>query len=108
MDLEEERQDVTVGRLRRVEDDLDRLRMPGVVAVRRVIDLPAGIPDTRAEHARQPTDEVLHPPEAAAGEDCGLCARPARDLSAVMDPTGHDVGSSVLVSDVANNGRYSP
>ena len=45
VDLEEQRQDVPIARLRRVEDDLDRLRMAWVVAVRRVFVLPTRVPD---------------------------------------------------------------
>ena len=68
MDLEEELQQVAVARLGRVEQDLDRLGVAGVVAVGRVGVLAAGVADPGRQDARLPPDQVLHAPEAAARE----------------------------------------
>src|SRR5207247_316277 len=81
---------------------------PARIAVRRVVVLPAGVPDARVEHARLPANEVLHPPETPAGEDCCLGAGLAGDLPGVVTSAGHDACSSVLVvSTVSNSDRYS-
>jgi DNA-binding transcriptional LysR family regulator len=74
VNLEEELQQVPVRNLLRVEDDLNRLGVTAVVAVGRVRHVTAGVTDPRLEHARELPDEVLHAPEAAAGED-GLLSR---------------------------------
>jgi len=69
MDLEEELQQVPVGRLLRVEDDLDRLGVAVVVPVGGVRHVAAGVADPGGDHAGLPADEVLHAPETAAGQD---------------------------------------
>src|SRR5262249_53905347 len=56
-------------RLLWIEDDLDRLRVRAVVAVRRVRDVAAAVADPRRDHAWLLAEEVLHPPEAPAGKD---------------------------------------
>src|SRR4029078_4212314 len=69
VDLGEDLQQVAEVGLRWVVDDLDRLRVPGVVAVGGVCVLPAGVADARRDHARLPADQVLHAPEAATRQD---------------------------------------
>ena len=93
MDLEEEREDVAVRRLRGVEDDLDGLGVTRVLAVGRVVVAAAGVAHARVEHARLAADQVLDAPEAAAREDGGLGARGAGDLALVEGSTGHDAFS---------------
>src|SRR4051812_49648283 len=72
VDLEEELQDVPVGDPLRVEDDLDGLGVAGVVAVRRVRVLASGVSDAGRDDAVALAEQLLHAPEAASGEDCGL------------------------------------
>ena len=72
VDLEEELQQVAVARPGRVEDDLDRLGVAGVVAVGRVGVLAAGVADPGRDDAGLLADEVLHAPEAATCEHCLL------------------------------------
>ena len=87
MDLEEEGKDGAVGGARRVEDDLDRLRVTRMVAVGGVIVVPAGVADAGRDDARLAPDQVLHPPEAAAGKHGRLEAVALGDGSVV----GHGV-----------------
>ncbi|VXB37234.1 hypothetical protein CURTO8I2_180079 [Curtobacterium sp. 8I-2] len=72
VDLEEELQQVPVRDPGRVEDDLDRLGVVAVVAVRRVRHVAAGVADAGADDAGTTTEELLRSPEASAGEDGGL------------------------------------
>jgi hypothetical protein len=72
VDLEEELQQVAVGDLLGVEDDLDRLGVRAVVAVGRVRDVPAAVAHPCGDHAGALTDQILHPPETTAGQDCLL------------------------------------
>ena len=72
MDLEEELEDVPVGDALRVEDDLDRLGVAGMVAVGRVLVLPAGVADPGRDDSVALAQQLLDAPEAAAGEDRGL------------------------------------
>ena len=81
VDLEEELEDVAVRGLLRVEDDLDRLRVRAVVAVRRVRDVAARVADPRRHDAGPLPDQVLHAPEAPAGED-RLLVHSAHDTDA--------------------------
>src|ERR687898_2414252 len=69
VDLEEELQQVSIRDPHWVEDDLDRLGVRAVVAVRRVRDVAAGVAHPRRQNARSFPDEILHAPEAAAGKD---------------------------------------
>eukprot|EP00657_Telonema_sp_P-1_P011272 TRINITY_DN624_c0_g1_i2.p1 TRINITY_DN624_c0_g1~~TRINITY_DN624_c0_g1_i2.p1 ORF type:complete len:166 (+),score=45.87 TRINITY_DN624_c0_g1_i2:42-500(+) len=79
VDLEEQRQDIAVARLRRVELDLDGFRMPALtglqVLIGRVGDRAAGIANAGCGDARVPADQVLHAPEAASGEEGGFLFR---------------------------------
>ena len=72
MDLEEELQQRAVAQPRRVEDDLDRLGMRAVVAVGRVGHVAAAVAHAGRDDAGQMADQLLHAPEAAAGEDGGF------------------------------------
>ena len=69
VDLEEELQQRPVVGLRGVVDDLDRLGVPGMVAVGGVGVLAAGVADPGRDHAGLLADQVLHAPEAAARQD---------------------------------------
>jgi ATP-dependent helicase Lhr and Lhr-like helicase len=91
VDLEEELQQVPVGQLVRLEDDLQGLRVRAVVPVGGVGHVPAGVTDPGRDHAGELADEILHSPEAAAGQD-GLLGLVAHD--------------ALLVS--SNSLRYSP
>src|SRR5262245_37629569 len=69
MDLEEELQKLPIGELRRVEHHFDRFRVRTVVAVRGIRYVAAAVAHPRGGDARQFADQILHSPEAAAGED---------------------------------------
>ena len=69
MDLEEELQHRAVVGDRRVVDDFDGLGVGAVVAVGRVGHVAAGVADPGRDHAGLLADQVLHSPEAAAGQD---------------------------------------
>src|SRR5204863_9965240 len=69
VDAEEELEHVAVRGALRVEDDLDRLRMAAMASVRRVRDVAAAVADSRRDHARLLPEQMLHPPEAPAGEE---------------------------------------
>src|SRR5262249_23024499 len=72
VDLEEELEQVAERDELGVEDDLDRLGVTLVVAVGRVGDVTAGVADPGRDPAGPLADEILHAPEAAAGQDRGL------------------------------------
>src|SRR4051794_16428411 len=72
VDLEEELEDVPVGDALRVEDDLDRLGVPGMVAVGRVVVLATGVSHPGGDDSLAVAEQVLDTPEAASGEDRGL------------------------------------
>src|SRR3954451_100235 len=72
VDLEEELQDVPIGDPLGVEDDLDRLGVPRMVPVRRVLVLAARVSDPGGNDAVPLAEQVLDAPEAAAREDRGL------------------------------------
>src|SRR5262245_13083787 len=69
VDLEEEFEQLPVADARRVEEDLDRLGVPRVIAISRVGVAAAGVSDPRRQNAVLAANEVLRAPEAAAGED---------------------------------------
>ena len=69
VDLEEELEQVAIRQPLRIEDDLDRLGMRAVIAVRRVRHVAAAVADARRDDAGQLADQVLHAPEAAAREN---------------------------------------
>jgi hypothetical protein len=72
VDLEEELEDLPIGRSGAVKDDFDRLGVSAVVAIGGVLDLTAGVAHAGAEDAVALADQILHPPETPAGENCGL------------------------------------
>ena len=72
MDLEEELEDVPIGDPLGVEDDLDRLGVTRMVAVGRVLVLPAGVSDAGGDDAVAMAQQLLDAPEAAAREDGAL------------------------------------
>jgi hypothetical protein len=90
VDLEEELEQRPVVGLRRVVEDLDGLRVPGMVAVGGVGVLAAGVSHARRHDAGLLADQVLHAPEAAARQDRLLVL-------------GHACASSVV-----NSFLYSP
>ena len=69
VDLEEELEQVAIGRLLGVERDLDRLGMGAVVAIGGVGYVAARVSDSRGEHSGALADQVLHAPKAASCED---------------------------------------
>ena len=69
VDLEEELQQVPEGDLLGIEDDLDRLGVVAVVAVRGVRRVAAGVADAGGDHSRAASQQLLRTPEASAGED---------------------------------------
>src|SRR5262249_17812847 len=75
VNLEEELQQVAVRSLRRIEDDLDRLSVCSVLAIRRVRHVAAGVSDPGRDHARLLADQVLHPPAAPTGKHRALGRR---------------------------------
>src|SRR3954453_4659551 len=72
-DLEEELEDVPVGDPLGVEDDLDRLGVPRMVAVGRVLVLATGVADPGGDDSLALAQQLLDAPEAAAREDRGRC-----------------------------------
>src|ERR1700677_1560816 len=86
VDLEEELEDVPVGRHTRIEGDLDRLGMGPVVAVGGVRHVAPGVPDPGREHARALADEVLHAPETSTGQYCLLCRGAHEATSSLVAP----------------------
>src|SRR5258708_38594286 len=73
---EEEVEDLVVADLLRIEADLHRLGVAGrsllPLLVRRVLERAAGVPGGRLDHTRQLADQLLDPPQAAAGQRGGL------------------------------------
>jgi hypothetical protein len=69
VDLEEELQQLSVGASLGIEDDLDRLRVPGMIAVGRVRNIAAGVADPRRNDAGSLPEEILHSPETSSGKD---------------------------------------
>jgi hypothetical protein len=72
VDLEEELQDVPVGGLPGIEDDLDLLGVTEMVAGGRVVVLPAGVADAGGDDSGAVTRQLPRGPETAPGEDRGL------------------------------------
>ena len=67
MDLEEEFQELAVRDFERIEDDFDGLGMTRMVAIGGIRDVTARVSDPRGNYAGVSTQQILHPPEAAAG-----------------------------------------
>jgi hypothetical protein len=72
VDLEEELEDVAEGRLLRVEEDLDRLRVGAGVGLGRIGNVSAGPADARGDEAGALPEQLLDALEATAREDRGL------------------------------------
>lgn len=75
---EEEAQQGLIAGLGRVEFDAHRLGVPLMVAVGGVGHVAAGVADLGGEHPRLLTQQILHPPEAAAGQGGDLERRGPR------------------------------
>ena len=69
MDLEKKLQNFSVTDLLRVENDLHGLGMCSVVAISRIVDIAARVSNSCCNDARLPPKQILHPPEASAGQD---------------------------------------
>ncbi len=72
MYLEKELQDLPVRDHCGVKHDFNRFRMIAMVAISGIRHIAAGVADSRAQHAGVAAQQVLHAPEAAAGEDDGF------------------------------------
>src|SRR5690606_1477847 len=96
VNLEEEGEHVAIARARGIEDDLDGLRVPGVVAIGGVVVLAPRVADARADNARLFANEVFHPPEASARQDGGFSSGRAGDGAGVLCSTGHENSLSLL------------
>src|SRR5262249_12968308 len=69
VDLEEELEQLAVRDLLGIELDLYGFGVVAMVAVGRVRDVASRITDPRRDHAGPLSDEILHSPETAPGED---------------------------------------
>ena len=72
MDLEEELQDLPIGKARWIEDDLDGLGMSVMVAIGRMGVAAARVAHPRGQNAVAVAQQLLHAPEATAGENCAF------------------------------------
>src|SRR6185295_4345336 len=68
VNLEEELQKFPIADTRRVELNLDSLSVRSMVAIGGVRHIAAGVSDTCVDDAGQLPNQVLHAPEATAGE----------------------------------------
>jgi hypothetical protein len=82
VDLKEELEDLPKGDSGGIEDDFDRLGMRPVIPIRRLGRVAARVPDPGGDHAWIFPKEVLHAPEASAGQYCAFL--------------GHDLSSTWL------------
>jgi hypothetical protein len=64
-----ELQQISVAQLLRIEQDLDGFGVRAVIAVGGIWNVATAVADASLTHAWQPTNEVLHAPEAATGEN---------------------------------------
>src|ERR1700722_664165 len=69
VNLKEELENLTVAELGRVKDDLDGLGMGSVISIGRVAHVAARVADPCRYHAIVTSEQILHPPEAAAGQN---------------------------------------
>src|SRR6185437_807077 len=72
VNLEEELKQFPVAQDRRIKDDFNRFSMGAMISVCCIRNVSAGIADSTRNHAGKLTKKVLHPPEAAAGENCSF------------------------------------
>src|SRR4051812_270665 len=73
VDLEKELEQSAIGSLRGIEDHLDRLGMGAVIAICRIRHVAPRISAPGRDHTGQLTDEILHAPKAATGENSTFC-----------------------------------
>lgn len=69
VNLEEEFQNLAVADGLRIENNFNSFGVGSVVAIGGVDDVAAGVADAGGNHAGLATNEVLHTPETAAGQD---------------------------------------
>src|SRR5580765_3872651 len=69
VNLKEDFQQFTIADFRRIKENLDPLGMLAVIAIGGVWDLAPGIADTGRDNAGIAPQQVLHSPEAAAGQN---------------------------------------
>src|SRR5207342_2359608 len=75
VDLEEEFQQVAIADARGIEHDLDCLGMGAVVAVGGIAHFAAAVTHARTDDTVHAAQQILHAPEASAGEDRALQSR---------------------------------
>jgi hypothetical protein len=68
MNLKEELQQLAIIDHTRVENDLDRFGVRPMLAVSRIRNVAAGVPDPRRDYAGIFAYQILHAPEAPTGE----------------------------------------
>jgi len=68
MDLKEKLEQPPIADLPRIKNDLDRLGVSAVIAVRGVGNVAARVANPRADHARVASEQILHSPKAATRE----------------------------------------
>src|SRR3546814_770927 len=69
MDLEEKLEQIPIGRLVGVEDDLDRLSVGAMISVGRIRHVATGIADSGRKNAWPAPYQLLHSPEATPGKN---------------------------------------
>jgi PAS domain S-box-containing protein len=72
VDLEEELQNLAIGRRFGIENDLDGLGMGAVIAIGRVGHVAARIAHAGPFNAGELADQILHTPETATGQNCAF------------------------------------
>ena len=75
MNLEKELENLPIADLLRIEHDLDRFRVIAVVAISRIRHIAARVTHARGQHAGVTSQQILHTPEAATGQDGGFGLR---------------------------------
>jgi hypothetical protein len=78
VDLEEELEDVAVGGLLGIEDDLNRLRVARMVAGGRVVVLPARVAGAGRDDSVAAAQQFLRGPETSPGQDLAVLVSAAR------------------------------
>src|SRR4029450_6684141 len=72
VDLEEKFEQIAIGRLVGVEDDLDRLSVGAMISVGRIRHVATGIADSGRKDAWAAPYQLLHSPEATPGKNCAF------------------------------------
>jgi hypothetical protein len=75
VDLEEELEQIPIGRLVGVEDDLDRLSVGAMISIGRIRHVATGIADSSRKDAWAAPYQLLHSPEATTGKNCAFSFR---------------------------------